>query len=66
MKKDYNKMRCALACQDAETIDTKDIYDILLFGTIGWKDNSDDDVLDAFIKLWGEKQIPYIKEDDDE
>jgi hypothetical protein len=56
-------MRCALACQEAETIDTKDIYDILLFGTIGWKDNSDDDVLDAFIKLWGEKQIPYIKEE---
>ena len=63
MKKDYNKMRCALACQEAETIDTKDIYDILLFGTIGWKDNSDDDVLDAFIKLWGEKQIPYIQEE---
>ena len=61
-KPDYNKMRSALACQEAETIDRETIYEILLFGTAGWEDNTNDEVLDSFVKLWGKKQIPYIEE----
>ena len=60
--RDYNKMRCAIAYHEAETREPSDIYEILLFGTAGWEDNTNDEVLDSFVKLWGKKQIPYIEE----
>jgi|TARA_R100000808_G_C2081437_1_gene105107 hypothetical protein len=60
MKIDYNKMRCALACFEAESIDRESMYEILLFGTTGWKDNTNEEVKDSFINLWGEEQIPYL------
>ena len=61
MKKDYNKMRSALACQEAETIQEKDVYEILLFGTKGWKDCDDEQVFDEFVNLWGIKDIPKVE-----
>ena len=61
MKIDYNKMRCALACQEAESIDRETIYEILLFGTAGWEDNTNEEVKDSFVSLWGEEQIPHIE-----
>ena len=60
-KPDYDKMRSALACQEAETMQTKDVYEVLLFGTKGWKDCDDDQVFDEFVKLWGESQMPKVK-----
>ena len=60
-KPDYNKMRSALAYQEAETIQEKDIYEILLFGTKGWSDWEDEDILDEFVKLWGTKSIPKVE-----
>tara|TARA_Y100001973_G_scaffold26967_1_gene40756 strand:+ start:528 stop:695 length:168 start_codon:yes stop_codon:yes gene_type:complete len=53
-------MRCALACFEAESIDRESMYEILLFGTTGWKDNTNEEVKDSFINLWGEEQIPYL------
>ena len=61
MKIDYNKMRCALACFEAESIARESIYVILLFGTAGWDDKTNKEVKDSFIKLWGEEQIPYLE-----
>ena len=60
MKIDYNKMRCALACFEAESIDRESMYEILLFGTTGWDDSTNEEVKDSFINLWGEEQIPYL------
>ena len=60
-KPDYNKMRSALACQEAETMQEKDVYEILLFGTKGWKDCDDEQVLDEFVNLWGTKSIPKVE-----
>ena len=60
-KPDYNKMRSALACQEAETIQEKDVYEILLFGTKGWKDCDDEQVFDEFVNLWGIKDIPKVE-----
>ena len=54
-------MRSALAYQEAETIQEKDIYEILLFGTKGWSDWEDEDILDEFVKLWGTKSIPKVE-----
>ena len=61
MKIDYNKMRCALACFEAESIDRESMYEILLFGTKGWNDCDNEQIFDDFIKLFGEHQIPKVE-----
>ena len=57
-KPDYNKMREMLAESEADNIDFKDLAYVFLFGTKGWKDWEDEDILDEFVKLWGTKDIP--------
>ena len=61
MVKDYNKMRAALACYEAEQLTTEDVYELLLYGLPGYEDNTNEEVLNMFVGLWGQKQIPYIK-----
>ena len=56
--KDYNKMRCALAYQEAEQMDRSELYDMLLFGSTGYDKCPDDEVERMFINLWGKEQIP--------
>tara|TARA_Y100001938_G_C7788103_1_gene281173 strand:- start:120 stop:314 length:195 start_codon:yes stop_codon:yes gene_type:complete len=63
MKVDYNKMRCALACFEAEQIETEEVYELLLNGIAGYDDNTNQEIKDMFVGLWGKDQIPYIKED---
>ena len=62
MKKDYNKMRCALSCYEAEQLTTEDIYYILLDGTLSYKDISNKEIERMFITIFDEKDIPFIKE----
>ena len=59
MEKDYNQMRSALACDEAEKMDRSELYEILLFGTKGYNDWEDGHIEDWFVKLWGKDQIPY-------
>lgn len=61
MKKDYNKMRCALSAYEAEQLTTEDIYYILLEGNSPYKNISNKEVERMFVTIWGEKQIPFIK-----
>ena len=57
--RDYNKMRCAIAYHEASTREPSDIYEILLFGTQGYNDMKDMEILKIFIHYWGEEQVPY-------
>ena len=57
--KDYNKMRCAIACHEAETRESSDIYEILLFGIEGYDKMKDEKILEIFVHYWGEDQVPY-------
>tara|TARA_Y100000401_G_scaffold82316_1_gene67686 strand:+ start:3583 stop:3780 length:198 start_codon:yes stop_codon:yes gene_type:complete len=59
--KDYNKMRCALACYEAEQLTQRDIYYILLEGVFPYKDLSDTEIEKMFVDLWGEEEIPLIE-----
>jgi len=60
-KPDYNKMRQILAESEADGIDFRDLADIFLFGTKGWKDCDDEEVFDEFVHLWGESKIPKVE-----
>ena len=57
---DYDKMRCALACYEAEQMDRSELYDVLLFGYKGYKNESDDEIVRMFISIWSVEQIPFI------
>ena len=57
--KDYNKMRSALACYEAEQLTTEDVYELLLYGLAGYDDNTNKEIEDMFVGLWGKEQIPY-------
>lgn len=62
MKKDYNKMRCALAYQEAQQLKERDIYYILLEGVYPYKDLSDKEIEIMFTNIWDKEDIPFIKE----
>ena len=62
-KKDYNKMREALACYEAEQLQPKDVYELLLYGIAGYDDNTNREVEDMFVGLWGKEQIPYMEKE---
>ena len=62
-KKDYNKMRCALSCYEAEQLQPKDVYELLLYGIAGYDDNTNQEVEDMFVGLWGKEQVPHISEE---
>ena len=57
----YTEMKHMLAQRESESISQKDIYEILLFGTKGWNDCDNEQIFDAFIKLFGEHQIPKVE-----
>ena len=57
--KDYNKMRSALAYYEAEQLKTEDVYELLLYGLAGYDDNTNKEIEDMFVGLWGKDQIPY-------
>tara|TARA_R100001594_G_scaffold130128_1_gene169066 strand:- start:2167 stop:2364 length:198 start_codon:yes stop_codon:yes gene_type:complete len=60
-KPDYDKMREMLAEYDADTIDRSDLQDVLLFGTVGYKDATEDEVMDLFLQIWKPSKLPKIK-----
>ena len=59
--KDYNKMRSALACYEAERMPRSELYEMLLFGIQGYDKCPDDKVEIMFINRWGKKQIPILQ-----
>ena len=60
-KPDYDRMRESLACFEAETMQTSDVYEILLHGVEGYKNASNDEVLKLFCDIWQTSEIPKIK-----
>ena len=60
-KPDYDRMREMLAEYEADTIDRSDLQDVFLFGTVGYKDESDDEVMDLFLEIWKPSKLPKIK-----
>ena len=59
---DYDQMREMLAEYEAETIQTSEMYEILLDGCHGYngiKDN--DEIMDLFLQIWQTSKIPKIK-----
>ena len=61
-KPDYDRMREMLAEYEAETIQTSDMYEILLDGCQGYnriKDN--DEIMDLFLQIWRPSKLPKIK-----
>ena len=60
-KPDYDQMREMLAEYEAETIDRSDLQDVLLFGTVGYKDATEDEVMDLFLQIWKPSKLPKIK-----
>ena len=60
-KPDYDRMRDMLADYEAETMQRSDLHDVFLFGTVGYKDVSDDEVMDLFLQIWQPSKLPKIK-----
>ena len=59
---DYDKMREMLAYYEADTIQTSDMYEILLDGCQGYngiKDN--DEIMKLFLEIWQPSKLPKIK-----
>ena len=57
-KPNYAEMKEMLAQREAESISQRELHEILLFGTMGWDSWDNDDILDQFISVFGEHQIP--------
>ena len=57
-KPNYAEMKDMLAQREAESISQRELHEILLFGTMGWDSWDNDDILDQFISVFGEHQIP--------
>ena len=57
---DYEQMRRMLAEQDAECLQESDIVDILLEGNKGYDSESNEDILEIFVDVFGEHKIPKI------
>ena len=60
-KPDYDQMREMLAEYEADTIDRSDLQDVLLFGTVGYRDATEDEVMDLFLEIWKPSKLPKIK-----
>jgi|TARA_Y100000034_G_scaffold126897_1_gene178857 hypothetical protein len=57
-KPNYAEMKEMLAQRESESISQRELHEILLFGTMGWDSWDNDDILDQFISVFGEHQIP--------
>ena len=60
-KPDYDQMREMLAEYEADTIERSDLQDVLLFGTVGYRDATEDEVMDLFLQIWKPSKLPKIK-----
>ena len=60
-KPNYDKMREMLAFYEAETMQTSDIYEVLMYGTSGYFEMSDEKTMDLFLEIWKPSKLPKIK-----
>ena len=44
---------------EAEQLKIEDVYELLLYGLAGYDDNTNKEIEDMFVGLWGKDQIPY-------
>ena len=60
MKKqpNYAEMRYMLSYRETEDLNYKDIQEILLFGTIGYNDLPDEEIMKLFLEMFEESEIP--------
>ena len=63
MKINYDKMRHKLAVANVENYGGDDLYDIMIHGYIGLEHISNEEILETFINMFDEKDIPMIEED---
>ena len=60
-KPNYAEMRQMLARREAENMPVSDIEEILIFGTTGWNDWENEDLLEEFVKVFGTHYIPKVE-----
>ena len=58
MEPNYTIMKSMLAERESEPISRRELHAVLLFGTGGWDDLSEETILEQFISIFGENQIP--------
>ena len=54
----YAEMRYMLSYRETEDLNYKDIQEILLFGTIGYNDLPDEEIMKLFLEMFEESEIP--------
>ena len=57
---DYEQMRVMVATAEAENINGNDLIEILYSGYDGYKYDSDEDILETFISIFGEHKVPKM------
>lgn len=57
---DYEQMRVMVATAEAENMNGNDVVEILYSGYDGYKYDSDEDILETFISIFGEHKVPKI------
>ena len=60
-KPNYDKMRELLSFHEAQTMHMSDLYEVFLYGTVGYKDISDDETMKRFLEIWKPTKLPKIK-----
>ena len=63
MRIDYDKIRHILASYYADNLGEQDIYDMVMHGFKGFEHESNEGILETFINMFDEKDIPMIEED---
>ena len=58
---DYAQMKHMLAQREAESASYKELYEIMLRGHTGWESYTDEHVLDTFLNVFGQHEIPKKK-----
>ena len=57
----YNRMREMLAESEADSIQEGDLVEVLLHGCQGYESEPDEDILEEFIRCYGQHEIPKTK-----
>ena len=60
-KPDYEQMKQMVAQREAENLSASQIEDILYYGLNGYKYESNEDIMEAFMQIYDSKDIPKIK-----
>jgi len=60
-KPDYDKMRHKLASYYADNFGEQDVYDMVMHGFPGFEHESNEEILETFVNMFDEKDIPKIK-----